>query len=323
MDKNNSLIIKEQHTLDQNPVAVYLAGLKPTGRRSQRQALAVVANLLTNGQEADPFQIDWSLLRFQHTAAIRAKLAESEYSPASANKIICALRGVLKAAWRLGHMGSEEYTRAADIQGINGERVPAGRELTEGEKRALMAACESDLTPAGARDAAIIAMMLTAGGPRREEVVSLSLASYDRVTGTLVIRGKRNKERAAYLVNGTRAALEDWLDIRGTEGDPLFTAINKGGKLDRGQPMNNQAVYRLLKKRGDQAGLADFSPHDMRRTYAGDLLAAGVDISTVSKMMGHSSVNTTARYDRRPEEAKRRASELLHIPYKRRQRLDK
>ena len=181
-----------------------------------------------------------------------------------------------------------------------------------------MPACENDPTPAGVRDAAILSMMLTSGGPRRDEVVSLSLASYDRVTGVLVIRGKRNKERTAYLVNGALAALQDWLEVRGKEGDPLFVAINKGGRLDREAPLTPQAIYNMLKKRGEQAGVAPFSPHDLRRTYVSDLLAVGVDISTVSKMAGHSSVQTTARYDRRPEEAKRKASELLHIPYRKR-----
>ena len=314
----NNLVISHPYPMDQNPAAVYLAGLAPTGRRSQQQALAVIAGILTAGKNSDPFMIEWALLRFQHTAAIRSKLVDSTYSPATANKMLSALRGVLKAAWRLGQMGSDDYARAADVANVNGSTVPAGRELTEGEKRALMTACENDPTPAGVRDAAIIAMMLTAGGPRREEIVNLSLASYDPLTGVLVIQGKRNKERTAYLVNGAREALEDWLIVRGKDGDPLFCAINKAGRLDYEVSMSSQAVYNLLKKRGAQAGIADFSPHDMRRTYVSDLLAVGVDIATVSKMAGHSSVQTTARYDRRPEEAKRKASELLHIPYRKR-----
>jgi site-specific recombinase XerD len=72
----------------------------------------------------------------------------------------------------------------------------------------------------------------------------------------------------------------------------------------------------MLYKRGEQAGIKNVSPHDLRRTFISHLLDKGADIATVSKMAGHANIQTTARYDRRPKEAKKKAVELLHVPYK-------
>jgi len=337
----NELILQQPQPSDQNAAAVYIASLPAaTGRRTQAQALRVVARALG----VDFERVNWSALRYSHTAAIRAKIAQS-YSPASANKILSALRQTVKQAWLLGQMSAEEYTRAIQLEPVTGETLQAGRELSTGEILALMTTCQNDKnTNAGTRDAAIIGLMYAAG-LRRNEVVKLNVENYDPETGKMVLTGKHSKQRTVYITNGAADALSDWLSIRGTQPGPLFVEVDKSGKvlidresmvvkpfrkisgvdvpnkkagqtIYRGGAMTPQAIYNMLAKRAAEAGIKNFSPHDMRRSFIAHLLGAGADIATVSKMAGHANVQTTARYDKRPEEAKRKAAELLHVPYK-------
>ncbi|HMN31630.1 MAG TPA: hypothetical protein PKE45_26010, partial [Caldilineaceae bacterium] len=84
---------------EQHPAIVYLASLSVSPRRPQATALAAVAAILTGGRCA-ALQLPWQRLRFVHTNAVRATLAE-RYAPATANRYLAALRGVLKACWQL------------------------------------------------------------------------------------------------------------------------------------------------------------------------------------------------------------------------------
>ncbi len=298
----------------QHPAVVYLASLSEGSRRTIFQALDTMARLLSGGR-LGAFMLNWAALRYEHTAAIRALLAE-RYKPATANKMLSALRQVLYHAWQLGQISAEDYQRARSVRSVVGDVLPAGRDLGAGELAALMAACEADPSPAGARDAAVIALMY-ATGVRRSSVVRLNLSDYDPATGTLRVRqAKRNKEYLAYVAqDGAQRAMADWLAVRGPEDGPLFWPITKGGDLIP-RRMSTQAVYNLLIKRAQQAGVQHVSPHDLRRTLAGDLLDAGADIVTVQRILGHARVDTTARYDRRPEEVKRKAATLIHVPYR-------
>jgi site-specific recombinase XerD len=302
--------------LGRHPAYVYLARLAPGSRPTIVGALAAVARAV-GGEGATIASLPWQDLRYQHTAALRAALWD-RYAPATANKILAAVRGVLRESWRLRLIPAEEYQRAVDVGAIRGSRAPRGRHLAADEVRALFQQCASDASAAGVRDAALLGVLYGAG-LRRAEVVALSLGDYVSADGTLTVRGKGNKARLAYLSGGAAQALGAWLTVRGAATDrdetsPIFTRIYKGGVVTPYR-LTPQAVLHILQRRATRGGLRPFSPHDVRRTFIGDLLDARVDLATVQQLAGHAQVTTTARYDRRGERAKRAGAAMLEVPY--------
>ena len=84
------------------------------------------------------------------------------------------------------------------------------------------------------------------------------------------------------------------------------------------KPLSSQSIYAVLQRVGSRAGVATFTPHDLRRSFIGDLLDAGVDISVAQALAGHAQVTTTQRYDRRPEAVRKAGAARLSVPYRRR-----
>jgi site-specific recombinase XerD len=292
---------------DRNPALVYLARLAPGSRRAMGQALRVLVGLV-RGPDVERFP--WHLLRYAHTQAMRAKIAE-RYAPQSANKILCALRGVLKECARLELMSAEEALRASDLPSLRGSRLPRGRALAAGELKALFDACDGSAAH-GARDAALLALLYGAG-LRRSEAVRVELRDLDLVGGSIRVTGKGDRQRAVPFATGVREVIERWLLVRAEAPGPLLLPVRKGGRIVP-DGLGGQAVLMILRRLAKRCGVAPFSPHDARRSFISDLLDAGADISTVQQLAGHAQVTTTTRYDRRGEHTRRRAMGMLHLP---------
>jgi integrase len=274
-------------------------------------ALNKMAGLLTSGQH-DAVSFDWAQLRYQHTVALRSVLM-TLYAPKTANRMLCALRKTLRAAWELGQMETETFHRAANIADIKAEEFQSGRALTEAELGKLFAVCEAEATAAGDRDAGMLGILCA--GLRRSEVVNLMREEVDLTTGSVkVLNGKGRKSRITYLPTYAIPPVQRWLDRRGDRPGPLFCPINRGDNLIYSpNPLQSQAVLVMLKKRVQQAGIPDCSPHDFRRTFITYLLKAGVDIILVQRLVGHSDPATTAKYDQRQEDKKHEAVQALKL----------
>lgn len=308
-----------------SPAAVYLAGLQgPASRTTMRAALDRILRLLRANVAIEVFP--WHQLRHEHVSAIRAQLAERA-APATAQLSLSALRGVLRSAWRLGLLDSDGYQRAVDIPPIRGSRVK-GRHVSPADIRQLFAACDAAKDKwLGARNAAVVALLFGAG-LRRSEAVELDIDDIDLETGQVKVLGKGNKERLTYLPEGSLDAIQVWIDIRTQTGIqsirgrrttalvPQTSALLLSGKHGHNhRRMTPGGILFALNAAAKKAGIKPFTPHDLRRTFIGELLDAGADLASIQNMVGHSSPTTTSRYDRRGERAKKKSASLLHVPY--------
>jgi site-specific recombinase XerD len=326
-----SLDSKVSH-LNENPALIYLSSLASAhSRRNIQRYLNIIAveilgapaqRVVVEGKGRDKtldqsfLNVAWEDLRFQHMAGIKALLV-SHYAPATVNVMLSALRGVLGAAWKLELLSAEDYHRAIEIANVKATTLPAGRDVGALEIKALMETCKlgrADAMLKDIRDAALIAL-LYATGLRREEAANLEVSNYEPSTGRLdILAGKGHKDRSVYIKNRAQHLLDTWLAARGNHAGALWQPIDRWGKLQTERGISSQAIYNMLKLRGTEAGIAEFSPHDLRRTFVGNALDAGIDMATVANIAGHASTDTTRRYDRRGERAKEQAAHKIDLP---------
>ncbi|HEV2863060.1 MAG TPA: tyrosine-type recombinase/integrase [Pyrinomonadaceae bacterium] len=295
-----------------NPARRYLNTLSGPSRRSMRSNLRRVARLLNCRLD----EVPWERLRADHLKALRAAMTDQGLLPATINVTLAALRGVARQAYEMRAMEPEDYRLVARVGNVRGGRVSgAARALDVREVGALLEACAADKTPAGARDACLVAL-LAGAGLRRAEAVALRLEDWRARTHTLRVLGKGNKERLVYLEDGgARRALLDWLKVRGREPGALLVPVAAGGRLEL-RHLTGQAVYDAVRKRRAQASIRRrFSPHALRHFFADQAIREGGEVKAVSELLGHASVQTTEIYYHGGERAKRRAAATVRLPY--------
>jgi site-specific recombinase XerD len=295
----------------ENPAVVYRDSLSRGSYWAVRHSLETIAGIL-GGEGADPWTFPWERLTYQHTARVRRAIVE-RYAPATVNKMLSALRGVLKTAWRLGLMDAETYGRAIAVENVKARVQPKGRAVEQDELAVLFRVCAEDESPAGRRDAALFAVLYGAG-LRRAELCGLDLVDFDALDCALTVRaGKGRRDRTVYLPAAVCRHLCAWVEVREGEPGPLFCPVRSTGEVPITR-LRGEVVWYILKRRQKQAGLEGITPHALRRSYVTNLLAAGVDLLTVQELVGHADAVTTAKYDRRGDRTKRQATRALRLP---------
>ena len=144
---------------------------------------------------------------------------------------------------------------------------------------------------------------------RVSELVQLQWQAIDRTTRTLIVTGKGGKQRELVLRQEVMAQLLHYQTherARSPYVDSPYVLV-----AERAAAIHRDTVRRFLADLGKAVGF-HLHPHLFRRTCATLLLKRGVPIVTVSKILGHHSVDMTSKmYIQTSREDKQAALDLL------------
>ena len=172
-----------------------------------------------------------------------------------------------------------------------GKTYPA-EALTPAEVQSVIGQCSTQAAT-GVRNRAMLTLLYRSG-LRISELLALRAADVNFGEHTIrLLHTKAGRAQTRSFHSSADDALLRWIDKRkdlGHRNGPLFCCLD-------GTPVSAEYVRVLLKRLATKAGLEKrVHPHALRHTFASELRSRNVDMVTISKLLGHSSVQTTIRY---------------------------
>ena len=250
-------------------------------------------------------------LRHEDLRAYQRHLATTLPSPASRARALVAIRSWLRWLAR---------ERLVPVDLSNGVTLPRVEQrlpkpLPADELARLLAALPSD-TPIERRDRALVHFLISTGC-RISEALQLDRTDVPRQGNRLIVTGKGSRQRAVYLTDDAKAAVEAYLRGREDTSMALFVNYDPAGQGDRERRLTPAGARHVVRKLRRQLGAWSFkSPHVARHTTATSLLeVTGGDVRLVQEVLGHANLNTLQGYtkivDARKQEAYRRYQDYL------------
>ncbi|MDM3315962.1 site-specific integrase [Citrobacter sp. Cb220] len=299
------LAVQQQET---RVVDVYLNGLAVSGRKSMLSLLNLSAAILQHNGTAHSY--DWTQLRYEHVAKVRATLLDNTYAIATVNMVLAALKGVAQTAFNLQWLDADSLARIKMVKRVKGDSGNKGRALSREEVKQLIEATKAHPQKLRQLRDKVIVLTLCGAGLRVGELVALDRKDCCPKTQILTVRqGKGRKYRQIAVSPVVARAIQAWLKVKG-DGNAMFTGICRSGLVGH-KALTPAGVTVILSQLAEVAGLEAFTPHDLRRTFITRLLEQGADINIVRQLAGHSDISTTVLYDRRAGLEIRQASRLM------------
>lgn len=171
---------------------------------------------------------------------------------------------------------------------ISPNKIPPLPEIPLADIQKLLAAVSDRMRE---RDTAILKCLVDSGC-RAQELLDLNVGDVNMTSGSVLIKhGKGDKYRTTFLGKSARKALSAYLATRQglTPESPLF--LNDTDERLKFFGLR-QMVCRLCRR----VGIPEYGLHAFRRCFAISCFRAGMDVMTVSRLLGHVSVEVTKRY---------------------------
>lgn len=220
----------------------------------------------------------------------RTRLVEKGLAPATINRRLSALRSLVRLANTLGLVSWSLSIKGVRSQALRDTRGPQ----LEGFRQLLKAAGTQSRAKA-VRDIAILRLLHDLA-LRRGEVVSLDLDNLDLAGNRLFVVGKgRTEPEPLTLPRQTKAALMDWLAMRGSQAGPLFTSLDRARK-GSGR-LSGSGIHAIVKCLGSKAGLKA-RPHALRHSAITTALdQTNGDVRAVQRFSRHKDIRVLTVYD--------------------------
>ena len=245
------------------------------------------------------------LRAFQRHLALKLK------SPASRARALVAIRSWLRWLAREGLM-SADLSNGVTLPNLE-QRLP--KPIEPDELNRLLAALPGE-SAIEKRDKALIHFLLSTGC-RISEALDLVRTDVPRQGNRLIVTGKGSKQRAVYLTEDAKLAIQDYLSSRTDACLALFINYDRSIDDDRKRRLTSAGARHVVKRIRRELGAWSFkSPHVARHTTATTLLeVTGGDVRLVQEVLGHANLNTLQGYtrivDSRKVDAYKRYQEFL------------
>jgi len=223
-----------------------------------------------------------------------SSLRASHLSPASVNRALAAIRGLLAFLYDEGEIAINPASAVA----VTRRRRTLPKPISEDLMVRVLEARRSDEDPALARRDQALLELLYGTGCRVSEAVGVQLQDIDFDEELIRVTGKGSKQRLVPLGGVLVDALRVYLS---SDGRPSLVSPSSRSFLflnARGGPLTRQGVDLIIRQRALAAGVPRemVSAHVFRHSCATHMLEHGADIRVVQELLGHVSIATTQLY---------------------------